>query len=291
MVKPSVSIGLALIAASLVPLKVSAVQPYFDLSIDLGHDDNIGRAQQSADILSDRFLAAAASANLRFLLGEKAGLTLKAQAEQVKHQSYQGLDHLNLGVKASFKLKPDLSYSAPWYSLSLAYTDARYQSALRDGSIFDAELTVGKRFTDRILAKVGLGYSERDAEVAASPFDFQNRSLFAGADYHYGKFTLYAEHRYIDGPLVSTSGPNANLGMQYYQLRAVDDAIGADSQGNTRYAYRIDAKTQLTDLGVNYAVSRGTAVDFALRNVDTDASGNNAYDSFSAHLGLYFRFK
>lgn len=281
----------------LIPLLTSlstplfAVERFFDFGIDLGYEDNVGRAQQAADIISDQMITTFGSASFNVQLGERSGVTFKALAEYVKHDKLSGLDHYNLGLSANLRLKPNLAYTAPWFSLGAKLTKADYlDSQLRDGYLFDLEAMVGKRFTDRILAKAGIGYSNRTADQDNSPFDHENRRLFAGLDYHYKKLTFYGQYTYQDGPVVSTSGPNPYMG-NYYQIRQYDDAIGYDANGKRRYAYRIDADTRITDLGVNYAISRSTALDLMLRQVESEAGGNNRYDNFSAHAGLFFRFK
>lgn len=270
-----------------------AVEVVYDFGVDTSHTDNVGRAQRDSDRLSDQLVTSFGSVTFNRELGAHSGISLKALAEYVKHDEYQRLDHYNLGLGATLRFKPDLAYGAPWYSLGARWTNIEYpDSELRDGNLFDAEAMVGKRLTDRILVKGGLGYSSQYVSGGPSPrvFDTETKSAFLGLDYQFRNLVFYGQYRLQSGDVVSTSTMNPTM-SGHYKTYWMDDAIGPDALGNTRYAYRIEGDTQLLDLGVNYAFSRSTALDLALRQVEVDAAGDNRYDAFSAHLGLFFRFK
>jgi hypothetical protein len=302
------ALSYALMGTLSLPLPLSA-EVYIGGGVDVQHEDNIGRAEFDIDRLSDTITTTNITANYFQQLGLTSGLTLKAFAEYADHQHYDRLDHYNLGVAANFRLKPDLSFTAPWYSLTAKLTHAEYpDSDIRSGNILDFEGMIGQRFTDRILGKIGMGYNRHFAEDNNLPggnnpddvFNYDNTRLFAGLDYRYKKITLYGQYTYQVGSVVSTATPTANI-INNADAIVLDEDIGPSGTTlagvtpgpipNNRFAYKLDADTQIGDIGINFAINRSLALDAMVRYVDVAARGDNNYDNYSAHLGLIFCWK
>ncbi|MBF0254935.1 MAG: hypothetical protein HQL47_00420 [Gammaproteobacteria bacterium] len=309
--RPDLLLGLGLTLA--LAASPALARTFFDFQLDANYEDNVGRAEADADRLSDRSHSLGAAVKSFHLLGDHAGVTFKGSVEQVDFARLDGLDRLNLGLGANLRYKPDLAYGAPWYGLNLNLTQSNFDSSLRDGVTLDLEAMAGKRFTDRILGKLGLGYNEHFVSNDLGPkvgksdpevFATQNTRLFAGLDYNLSNWVVYANYTYQVGDVVSTSTPTAKA-IAAADAIWKDDAIGPSytttapaypggmvgSMQQARYAYRIDADTQIADVGFNYAITRSTALDFMLRYVDVQGEGGNDYDNYSAHLGLYYRLK
>jgi predicted porin len=271
-----------------ISLPLFAAKPYYDLGVDLRYSDNLGNAPYTVDKLSSHQSRAQASVVKNLLLTTHSGLLLKGAIETQQDAKYRGLDHHTLSFAASYKIKPDLAYSAPWYSLALKYTAAIYpESKLRDARIIELEFMGGKRFTDRILAKAALAYREHNTEQSHSPFEQRQQQLMLGLDYHYQKLTVYTNYNYIDGHIASTVSNMCGA----YVYCAADDALLRNKDGDMLYAYRRNAQTHLADLGFNYAFSRSTSLDFMFRRIDARASGYSNYEQHSAHFGLFYRIK
>lgn len=270
-----------------VSLPLLATKPYYDLGVDLSHSDNLGNAPYAGDKLSSHQYSARASVGQNLLLTTHSGLLWKGAIKTRQDAKYRGLDHHTLSAAASYKIKPDLAYSAPWYSLGFTYAATIYpDSKLRDARILELELLGGKRLTDRIQAKAGLSYRQQDAQQAYSPFEQDQQRLLLGLDYHYQRLSVYTYYNYIDGHIASTVSGMCGA----YLYCASDDALLQNKDGDMLYAYRRKAQTHLVDLGFNYAFSRSTSLDLMLRRIDARASGYN-YEQHSAHLGLFYRIK
>jgi hypothetical protein len=277
-----------------------AAEVFADFSLDSHYDDNIGRAEMPGDILSDEVVSLKATGNFSHQFGDTSGVTLRGTLEHHDFQFYDGLDHYRFGLGANFRFKPDLGDLAPWYALDASVMASEYSnSSLRDGYTWDVEGTVGKRFTDRLLLKAGFGYSRHtptNTKIVLFPiwtthtFETENSRIFMGLDYNYKGSTLYAKHSRSTGDVMSTSVRHAKI-HSVHDDWWVDDAIGPDASGNPRWAYRIKGDTQLSELGINQVITRSTALDLMLRYVDVAAVNDNQYDNFSAHLGLFYRWK
>jgi|GEM_PF-3405311 len=274
-----------------------AARPFFDLGIDVAHDDNIGRAELDSDRLSDKFITASASANYLHQINYNSGVVFKALGEWIDYQHYYGLDHYVLGISATYRYKPELTYSSPWFSFGLKAKRLEYSdSKLRNGYTYEAEAMAGKRFTDRIMGKVGLAHHERIARtdekglLGEKLFETQTTKAFIGMDYFLDKFIFYGQYTFQNGDVISTGRATRKIVLAADEIQQ-DDAIGRDPNNNIRWAYRLTGDTHIADLGVNYSLSRAAALDFTVRAVEVKAAGGNTYDNYSAHLGLLYRFK
>jgi len=274
-----------------------AARPFFDLGIDVGHDNNIGRAEEDSDILSDKFLTASVSANYLHQIDYNSGIVFKALAEWIDYQHYYALDHYVLGLSATYRFKPDLTYTAPWYSLGITGKRLEYHdSELRNGYTLEAQAMAGKRFTDRVMGKIGLAHHERLARtdeeglLGEKLFETQTTKAFVGMDYFWDKFIFYGQYTFQTGDVISTGRATRKVVLASDEIQQ-DDAIGRDKNNNIRWAYRLKGDTHIGDIGVNYSLSRAAALDFTVRAVEVKAAGGNRYDSYSAHLGLLYRFK
>ena len=291
--------GIALLALlALIATPAFAARPYFDIALDLGYEDNLLRAEEESDRLREVTRNLTASVNYPVPLGEHSGLYLRGALDQEKHQNYGRFDNLRISASATWRYKPDLSYTAPWYSLGMTVADWSYQrSELRDSRVWELEAMVGKRFTDRISGRFGLAYRERHATTQwlgllndERLFDMTNRRWFAGLDYRYGPVTLYGQYGVQAGDVVSTAVPTHKVVLASEEIQ-FDDAAPLSADGRWRFGYRLNATTRLLDLGANIALSRAAALDIALQYADVEAVGGNVYDNLALHVAYMHRFK
>ena len=291
-----IGLGLSLLMPATTP--AFAAKPYFDLAVDLGHEENLLRAEASSDRLDDTRLDLSAAVGYPVLLGEHSGIYFRGAVEHSEYQSYHGFDNLRLSGSATWRYKPDLSFSAPWFSVGLKLAEWEFdESELRDSHVWELEAMAGKRFTDRISGRLGAAYRERHATtdqlgLIANErlFDMTNRRWFAGLDYQLGRLTWYGQYSYQTGDVVSTAVPTRKVVLASEEIQ-FDDAAPRSAAGRYRFGYRLDADTRLLDLGLNIAVSRTSAVDVALQYADVEAVGGNVYDNLALHVAYMRRFK
>lgn len=290
-----------------IGLVISVTQPataelYVDFKADVRHENNISHGGLQKDRLSDTVFSVDSAANYFFQMGKNTGFTLKTFAAYDIHQTYKNLDHATLGLESRFHFKPALAYTAPWHAIHLRLANQHYpDSTLRDNYHTDIELVSGKRLTDRISLKAGIGHTRQKtndkkglmpATTLRNPavFDTESSRVFLGMDYRLDQLTFYSKYQYETGDIVSTRTSTEALNG-HYDAWYWDDDLSPNTDGERRWAYRIDGRSRIFDLGMNYALKRSVSIDLLLRHVDTDAVGNNDYDNFSTHLGVFYRWK
>ena len=275
-----------------------AARPYYDLSFDLGYEDNLLRAEVESDRLEDHSLNLSAAVGYPVLLGEHSGLYLRGAVESREYQTYGRFDHLRFTGSATWRYKPDLRFTAPWFSAGVTIADWTYdRSELRDSHVWELEVMAGKRFTDRISGRLGAAYRERHATTDQLGlladerlFDMTNRRWFAGLDYRYGPVTWYGRLTRQSGDVISSAVPTRKVVLASEEIQ-FDDAAPRAADGRFRFGYRLNAVTRLFDLGANIAVSRTSAIDVALQYADVAGTGGNDYDNLTLHIAYMHRFK
>src|SRR5215471_2316908 len=107
-----------------------------DADAGVFYDDNLSRAQNSADVRADGAGTALVAARSLFALTGFDTITLGADLRGEAFNRYHGLDNGALGASAVYRHKFGLGYEAPWVmaTATAAYYD--YQNSLRQGGRF-----------------------------------------------------------------------------------------------------------------------------------------------------------
>jgi hypothetical protein len=283
----------------MLPMSSFAGKPFYDLAINFAHEDNIGRSEKSDDIFSDNIVSYFGSANYLHQLNNNSGILFGSSAQWEDYSKTDKLDNFSFDVGVTYKYKPDLHYTSPWYSLGFKASRASYnKSELRDNYAFAVDVMAGKRITDRIMLKAGIAYKDQTATTDQSGllggklYDIEYSKVFLGADYFYKQFIFYGQYTFQDGDVVSSSGKptwNSKIGLAAKEIQR-DDAL-SDDDWNGVYGYRLNAHTHIIDLGVNYALNRESALDFTIQLVEVRGDGDNNYHNYGANLGYFYRFK
>ncbi|MBF0469747.1 MAG: hypothetical protein HQL48_00070 [Gammaproteobacteria bacterium] len=282
-----------------------------NLSVESRYEENIARVASPTTALSDQILQTKIGVGSLWIRGNHSGFNLSASASYLDHLRYGGLDHLLFETSLRWRFKPDLAFSAPWYGVRFSLSHHNYPgSELRDGNGYDLEASGGKRLSDRILIRVGVGHSrfvpndgagvERSwlgSTQSSSVFKTETSRIFAGLDYRLWKATLYSQLTYQRGDLLSAMGyaspsvwgnPVTLSGLEqtlgHSQAYFADDALPL-------VIYRLDGSAHIADVGFNYPVNRYLALDLMLRVVESSAENDMDYSNRSAHLGLFYRWK
>lgn len=256
------------------------------LDIEMGYrfDDNLSRGEMQRDQLSDQALDFGLNAGFTQMLTPNSGLRLNVFARQTTQQRYHDLDRLSLGAEARYRIQPVAGYTAPWIELGAGYEHQDYRdSDLREGEVWNATLQLGKRFTDRIAGRIGLGREWRDASDL-DVFEWQRTRQFVLLEYKAGlDSTLYLQLQREDGDQVFTATPGPAY-RTYAKAYADDPAFGV------RRAYRMDAISRSLDLGWHLPFKVG-AMDLGVRHFQADADGGHTYEDSELRLGWTYRFQ
>lgn len=258
---------------------------YIDVELAASHDSNLARAESSSDRFSDQMLDVGLSATRSMLLTPNSGLRFKGGLRLSEHAKYTGLNLASVNLGINYRIQPVAGYTAPWIELG-AMLERQFfnNSAIRDGGLLAMEAIVGQRFTDRIGARIGIGHEQRRANNT-NVFEWQNRRMHVMADYKLGlNSMLYASLSRDFGDQVFTTTPNL-------ELRGYSKAIALDPIFGARRAYRMDAVSDVLELGVSKPLNSSNTLDFGLRRFHANATGGHRYDDTGLHASWLYRFR
>lgn len=222
-------------------------------------DDNVNRARDADDKLSDRIYSLGVARSLDVSLGEHARLVGSGFVQGDKFSSLSRLDHASAGAQGELQYRGSAEFFAPLLGLFGRLAFDAYPGPLRSGHRYSAGLTYRQPLSDRISLFAALAANSRRAEH--SVFDTTDSSARFSLDYALGwSGALYFGGEYRRGDVVTTLPPSP----EYAALAKVsvqDDAYGADP----RFAYRFDARTVLWTLGYNRPLGPNVSLDFFAR--------------------------
>jgi hypothetical protein len=184
-----------------------------------------------------------------------------------------------------YRIQPVSGYTNPWIELGGGYQRQNYRnSKIRDGNIWSVDAILGKRFTDRIGGRIGASEEWRRADNE-DVFDWRRHRIFAALDYRLGLNTvLYANvtHNYGDQVFTATPSPD---------LRAEAKAFADDPVFGARRAYRLGAKANTAEIGLNLPLNGSSTLDFGMRRFNAVTDGGDRYHETELRLSWLYRFK
>ena len=256
-----------------------------DVELSASRDNNISRAENSADVKTDNILGLGISLQRAWLLSPSSGVLLRGNVKFDQFQHYTDLSHITANVGATYRLQPVVGYSAPMFDFGLALEkDVFRDSDIRDGAALQADVAVSSHVTDRIHVRGGLGLEKRWADTG-NVFEWQRLRGFVGGDYKVSAgSTLYASASRTEGDQVFTSSSNPAI-LSVAQAVANDPVFGA------RRAYRLGATADVLELGDSMVISSNTTLDLGLRYFTIDADGDHSYDGTELRVSWLYRFR
>lgn len=266
--------------------------------LDLGHESNPLNALGEGWRRDDQSITLSTSYEQPLMVSENSVLQLGIAGEWRDYRELQSLDNASLLLNATYRTRSGTAFNAPWFSASLQGMVTRHPAdQLRDRDSMMFELAGGLRLTDRLSARLDWRWQRSAAEQAgwrymmgdgswstsAPLYDLASRSLQLSLDWTLPPFTSYLRLGIEQGDRVSSGG---RIGWQWSRAWAADPAVGPGW-----WAYRYQATTRPAEIGLNFAINRGKALDLSLRLVESDAGGGRGYRSHSIHLGYLHRFE
>jgi len=245
-----------LLAASLLPAQAAEGWRY-SVSGDAAYDDNVTRGLYDADIKGDTLLSVEGAAVRSLLLGERSGALFRAAARYTNYTTFSDLSNVALSGRAAWRYQPGGGFSAPIFEVAGALAWLKHaDSVLRDGTLATLEASVGSHLTDRIRGGAGFGWDTRSGGDPGIPgqvaiYDLDNTRLWVSADWRFGLFTQ------VSGDQVFNSVTVSGLSGAWATDPALEKELGA-----TVNSYRVDASTQIYEIGVNLPLSGRHALDF-----------------------------
>lgn len=260
----------SIVLAALLPLAAACLPAHaaegwrYGVSGEVAYDDNATRGLFGADEKGDTVLSAEASAVRSVRLGERSGALLRGAARFSQFATFGDLSNLALSGRAAWRAQPGRSFGSPIFELAGSYTWLQHaDSKLRDGTLATVEGSVGSHLTDRLRLGAGLGADARSGGDPGRPgevaiYDMDNTRVWVSLDLRVGlRSTLYARLSQVDGDQVFNSVTVSGLSGAW----ATDPAF-AEELGRATDSYRVDASTQIYEVGVNLPLAGPHVLDF-----------------------------
>jgi len=236
-----------------------------DLVSSIRYDDNLNRAQRGSEQRDDGIFTVSADGSYRLQLGANSGLIATLGLETEVHADVGDLDMIRAKTSLTYLIQPFPGFSAPWFALAAAFHLDEYSASdMRDGTVASFGAEAGKRFTDRIAARLGYEVRNRDPS-SKRVFKQRQGILHVIGDYSVtDRVGTYLKYEYLDGGVVTTAAPNM-------RFRGVARSFWRDRAfGAGMVAWRLDGHTHAFRLGGKYVLAKHTALDLAATHARTD---------------------
>ncbi|MDB5874590.1 MAG: hypothetical protein JWQ07_4032 [Ramlibacter sp.] len=268
------------LAAACVPGLAAGTRVESEFSLE--HDGNPARAERGEGVPAEFIQAATLRVARSQRIDERSGWVLHGHASLRQHDLYHGLNELNLGGGATYRIQPEVGFTAPWYELGLAVErSARSNSAIRNLTRGVASVSTGANLTDRISASAGLRLTRAVAD-SGPVFDQLERALDLEGAYHLGRGGGYARWSLARGDQAFSSSVK-EYGVTGIEAEAGDPAVGPDF-----YAYRARALTRVVEAGAFVSVAPRQGWALWVRAVHSATASGAAYST--RQLGISWRY-
>lgn len=242
----------------------------YGLSADIVHDDNATRGLYDGKT-SDNILSVEGTATRSLLLGPRSGALFRGGARYSQFFDIKDISNLALFGRAAWRYQPTPGFSAPWYEFAGQAQLLRHaDSELRDGNIVSFEASAGSNVTDRTRLAGGVGLDKRSGGGTVGLYDLSTNRIWGTLDVRVGtRNTAYARLTRLAGDHVFSSG--SRTGLSPTGIWEDDPALRGPLGLGVANAYRVDATTFIFELGFNYPLASGQALDFSVTRLGTKA--------------------
>ena len=257
---------------------------FYNAEASLFLDDNVTRAQNPVDIREDSVVEGKFGFGTTDLLSQTTSLIYSANASYHAFSEFDGLNAFTLQGAVKYNFAFSKGFLAPLYSVNLSVTETLADSAIRDSTKLDLSFQLSKWFTEQTSTLFGIGLTSEEAE--GDVFDQQRLRVFANVDLLFTRrWTGFLTLIYVDGDVVSTALPTTAIANVADAIEP-DDAFGAG-----RLAYRLDATSVITTLGLNYRLEHGKSLDFTARSLSAKTAWGINYDDLVLRASYLVSFK
>jgi hypothetical protein len=245
------------------------------------HDDNVGNAQFSPDIVADTLIDAQLSIARLFPLDDGYTVTVGGDLGGESYHKLTGLNNVSLDAALALKKKWGLGALAPWARAAVSVARLSYDDSYRNAWDYRATLASGRRFDERWNFWADYTYENRAASpqeeevpgLSGDAYSQVSHSLGINLEYSLMESTYLAVSLLArQGDVVSTTlQPNA---MVYYPSTALadDPAFGPNA-----YAYKLTGTTFGFRVGLSVSPTAHSLLGCGFEHFETHADGGNEY--------------
>ncbi len=257
-------------------------------------DDNLNRARDASEKLSDRIYGINVSTGTNFALSNNARVVVSGFLSGDKLYNYTGLDRFSGGANGELQYRTSAEFDAVTFGLFGRATVDEYNASIRSGQRYSLGLNARQSLTDRIDIFGALARNIRDAR--SKVFDGRDYSARVNLDYALGRnSSMYLGGEYRRGDTVTSAPVSLSYGALAKDTIA-DNAYGAGGM----QAYRYEARTTIWTIGYNYPLGPRDSIDFSWRyarstptsqvNNPLYATGNSTYTANQYSIAYLMRF-
>jgi hypothetical protein len=257
------------------------------------HDDNVGNAQTSPDIVEDSVISARLPIFQLFPLDQGYSLTIAGDLSGESFHRFTGLNNASVDAALALKKKWGLGAFAPWARIGVSGARTDYRDSYRNAWIYRATLASGQRIDERWNLWTEYAFERRAANAQAEEvpglsgdaFSQNSHNVAVNLEYSLSErifFALGLLGRH--GDVESTTRAGAKI---YHASRALaeDPAFGPEA-----YAYRLTGTTYGFRVGINYAPTPHSLLGCGFERLDTHADGGNNYTKSVPEITWDYRF-
>jgi hypothetical protein len=268
----------------LSPALVYAAEFKLDSDLTFQYDNNVSLAESNRDIFSDEIVSLNLIASKSFMLNPHSNLSIKGKLARNQFLRFEDLSNTGFALGARYRVQPVIGFYQPWLVLNINAEKLVFDdSDIRDGAIFNVNVSVHKRLSERLKAHIGIGAERRVADTGDT-FEWQRHSFFSGAQYQWTEaLALMANYNYLAGDQVFVATPNPNF-------RNSANSIADDPVFGQRRAYRLDAHANILNTSIHYRISPNNSLDAGVNYAKIKAEGDHQYDATQVHISWLHRF-
>ena len=252
----------------------------------LGYDSNYRNVPDGQEALASAFAEGGVNLDGRYALAPGTGLLLRASLQGQNYARTPALANLRAAALARLLWRASPALHAPLLALSGSAALWEFDSRMRDGGEYRAQLALQQRLSTRVSLRLGAAASRREGDSAV--FDVEGHSGTLDLEWQHRRLGLRLGYLLGHGDVTATSTPGpVILGI----AAAVEPDDAYDGALTNLRAYRFDGDTAMLSLGASYALSPDWTLDAQLRRVRVRSSGGEVrYDRSIAGAGLLWRF-
>ena len=278
--------------------------PFYQLSLSAGNEDNVPRGFDSKHSLDSNFFGVEFIGGKLYQLGVNHSLTLAAQFNSTRLNELKGFDKFGAALSARYVYKFGFGAYAPRLGAAVSIGQEEFDGDARDKRLSGLELSFSKRLSSAWLFDAGLDFQSSESKslphhpgltalgynaTFARPFDlydYESSAIFMDLEYTLASgILLSGGYRFTDGQSVSsTRTPTVHL-YKISEAVYVDPAFGG-----SWLAYRLKADSEQWSLGLSFPVEDDASIDFGYSWVEIDASSGNTYKNKLFTLSFVHNF-
>lgn len=250
-------------------------------------DDNVSKAELDVDRERDVFYTVAADLSATQRLGMLHAVSAAGTFHVEEFDKFDGLSNTQYGLTVDYRFQTRTGFTAPRYSVFARKLEIDSETDIRDGDLTEYGFSITRKLTTKITGAFGVTDTERVADLG-EVFDLERVRYFVNLDWQVtNRAALYTNYSFIDGDVFSTATPSLKL-VSMADAIEPDNAFGGIANG--KFAYRLDAETQILRLGMNVGLNQSASFDISADILESEAVGDIEYDLLSVTAGFLLHF-